>query len=134
MLENKSYRCIGIIKNIIICIYDLMLLFSILFFLSLPVIAFTNGGVILNNIIYQIYLLIIILLYYIWFWVKHNQTLGMKSWKTYIVNSNNSKNITIWQCMVRILVSLLGGHILLIVYKKSLQDIISGTQIVKEVD
>jgi len=77
---------IGFIKNIIICIYDLMLLFSILFFLSLPLVSFTSGEVISNNIFYQLYLLIIILAYYIWFWVNHNQTLGMKSWKIILLN------------------------------------------------
>ena len=69
-----------------------------------------------GNIAYQLYLLLIILSYYLWFWVKHGQTLGMKSWKAYIVTENNQK-ITISQGLIRILMSLLGGHLLLIFYK-----------------
>ena len=118
---------IGFIKNIIICIYDLMLLFSILFFLSLPLVSFTSGEVISNNIFYQLYLLIIILAYYIWFWVNHNQTLGMKSWKIILLNKDGTRNITITKCILRILFAVLGGHLLLLIHKKSLHDLVSGT-------
>tara|TARA_A100000164_G_C21848319_1_gene743756 strand:- start:784 stop:1179 length:396 start_codon:yes stop_codon:yes gene_type:complete len=124
------YQNIGFIKNMIICLYDLLLLFSILFFLSLPWITFYGGEAIKGNILYQLYLLLIILSYYLWFWVKHGQTLGMKSWKVYIVNEENKK-ITLKQGLIRILMSLLGGHLLLIFYRKSLQDIISKTYILK---
>ena len=127
---NNKYKKIGFIKNIIICIYDLMLLFSVLFFMSLPWIIFTSGEAITGNIFYQLYLLIIILTYYLWFWIKHGQTLGMKSWKTYVLNIDNTR-INIRQGIVRIIVALAGGHLLLIFANKSLQDIISNSQIVR---
>ena len=131
IMKDDVYKSIGFTKNIIICIYDLLLLFSILFFLSLPVIIFSNNELIGQNIFYRIYLLSIIIGYYLWFWIKHNQTLGMKSWKSYIVNKNNGKDLSIKQCILRILISLIGGHLLLIFYKHSLQDIVSKTKLVK---
>ena len=124
-----KYENIGFLKNMVICLYDLMLLFSVLFFMSLPWIMITSGEAITNNIFYQFYLLLIILIYYLWFWVNHGQTLGMKSWKTYVLNQNN-QTITIRQGMIRILISLVGGHLLLIFNKRSLQDIISKTHII----
>ena len=124
-----KYENIGFLKNMVICLYDLMLLFSVLFFMSLHWIMITSGEAITNNIFYQFYLLLIILIYYLWFWVNHGQTLGMKSWKTYVLNQNN-QTITIRQGMIRILISLVGGHLLLIFNKKSLQDIISKTHII----
>ena len=127
---NNKYEKIGFIKNIIICIYDLMLLFSVLFFMSLPWVIFTSGEAITGNIFYQLYLLIIILTYYLWFWIEHGQTLGMKSWKTYILNTDNTR-INIRQGIVRIILALAGGHLLLIFTNKSLQDIISNSQIVR---
>ena len=127
---TNKYERIGFIKNIIICIYDLMLLFSILFFMSLPWVVVTNGEAIIGNIFYQLYLLIIILTYYLWFWIKHGQTLGMKSWKTYVLNTDNTK-INIRQGILRIIVALIGGHLTLVFTKKSLQDIISKSHIVK---
>lgn len=127
---NNKYEKIGFIKNIIICIYDLMLLFSVLFFMSLPWVIFTSGEAITGNIFYQLYLLTIILTYYLWFWIEHGQTLGMKSWKTYVLNTDNTR-INIRQGIVRIILALAGGHLLLIFTNKSLQDIISNSQIVR---
>ena len=124
-----KYENIGFLKNMVICLYDLMLLFSVLFFMSLPWIIVTSGDAVTNNIFYQFYLLLIILFYYLWFWINHGQTLGMKSWKTYVLNQNN-QTITIRQGILRILISLIGGHLLLLFSKKSLQDIISKTHII----
>ena len=128
-MVNK-YEKVGFIKNIIICVYDLMLLFSVLFFMSLPWMIVTSGEAVIGNIFYQLYLLIIILTYYLWFWIKHGQTLGMKSWKTYVLNTDNTK-INIRQGLLRIILALVGGHLVLIFTSKSLQDIISNSHIVK---
>ena len=114
-----KYENIGFLKNMTICLYDLMLFFSVLFFASLPWIMITSGEAITNNIFYQFYLLLIILIYYLWFWINHGQTLGMKSWKAYVLNQNN-QTITIRQGIIRILISLIGGHLLLIFNEKSL--------------
>ena len=130
-MENKEYKNIGFIKNIIICIYDLLLLFSALFFFTLPLLIFSNGEGIGGNIFYQLYLLFIIISYYLWFWIKHNQTLGMKSWKTYIISKDNKKGLSVKQCLLRILIALIGGHLLLLFHKESLQDIISKTRLVR---
>ena len=126
----NKYEKVGFIKNIIICIYDLMLLFSVLFFMSLPWMIVTSGEAVIGNIFYQLYLLIIILTYYLWFWIKHGQTLGMKSWKTYVLNTDNTK-INIRQGILSIILALVGGHLILIFTNKSLQDIISNSHIVK---
>ena len=126
----NKYEKIGFIKNIIICIYDLMLLFSVLFFMSLPWMIVTSGEAVIGSIFYQLYLLIIILTYYLWFWIKHGQTLGMKSWKTYVLNTDNTR-INIRQGILRLTLALMGGHLVLIFTNKSLQDIISNSHIVK---
>ena len=128
-MVNK-YEKVGFIKNIIICVYDLMLLFSVLFFMSIPWVIVTSGEAVIGNIFYQLYLLIIILTYYLWFWIRHGQTLGMKSWKTYVLNTDNTK-INIRQGILRIILALVGGHLVLIFTSKSLQDIISNSHIVK---
>ena len=130
-MKNKNYKNIGFTKNIIICIYDLLLLFSVLFFFTLPLMIFSDGGGIGKNIFYQLYLLSIIITYYLWFWIKHNQTLGMKSWKSYIVNKDNENKLSIKQCLLRMLIALIGGHLFLLFYKESLQDIISKTKLIK---
>jgi|ETNmetMinimDraft_21_1059911.scaffolds.fasta_scaffold00281_6 uncharacterized RDD family membrane protein YckC len=131
-MKNKIYEGIGFIKNILICLYDLMLLFSVLFFLTIPILLFSDGAAITNSTFYQIYLFIIIVTYYSWFWINHGQTLGMKSWRTYLVNVQANDKISISQCLLRIIFALVGGHLLLLFSKKSLQDVISKTRIVKK--
>ena len=130
-MKKINYINIGFTKNIIICIYDLLLLFSTLFFFTLPLMVFSNGEGIGQNIFYQLYLLSIIIAYYLWFWIKHNQTLGMKSWKSYIVNKDNGKKLLISQCLIRMFIALMGGHLFLLFRKESLQDILSKTKLVK---
>ena len=132
-MKEDVFIEIGLIKRLIINIYDLLLLFSILFFATIPLHFFTSGNYIdFNNVVYKIYLFCIIALYYSWFWVNHNQTLGMKAWKTLVINENNHHKITYRQSLVRLIVALMGGHILLLFSKKSLQDILSGTKLVKK--
>ena len=123
---------IGLFKILIICLYDWMILFSILFFLSLPFFITTEEKYLGNNIFFQLYVLFIIIFYYSWFWIKHKQTLGMKSWRVHIENISGSGKISIKQCILRIFFSLIGGHILLIFNDKSLHDLISKTHIIKK--
>tara|TARA_B100000614_G_scaffold205222_1_gene187147 strand:+ start:620 stop:1009 length:390 start_codon:yes stop_codon:yes gene_type:complete len=125
---------IGLFKTLVICLYDWMLLFSILFFLSFPMVFLNQGDNLGNNIFYQLYVFFIIIFYYSWFWKKHKQTLGMKSWRVYIENTSGIGEISIKQCILRIFFSLIGGHILLIFNDKSLHDLISRTRIVKKDD
>ena len=117
---------VGLIKRLLINFYDLILLFAVMYFFTIPVIFITDGNAVLNNIIYQAYLLAIIYLYYAWFWKKYNQTLGMRIWKVKIY-SKYSLEITYLQSLKRILFSLLGGHILLLFSSESLQDKLSNT-------
>ncbi len=131
-MNNKTHGEIGFIKNILICIYDLMLLFSILFFLTIPLLLFSNGSAITNSVFYDVYLFLIIIIYYSWFWINYGQTLGMKSWKTQLINIQTDKKISISQCLLRIIFALIGGHLLLLFSKKSLQDMISKTIITKK--
>lgn len=121
---------VGLIKRLLVNFYDFILLFAVLYFFTIPVILLTDGNAVLNSIVYQIYLIIIIFFYYAWFWKKYNQTLGMKIWKIKIY-SRYALHVSYGQSIKRIIVSLLGGHILLLFKDESLQDIISKTYLEK---
>ena len=121
---------VGLMKRLLINFYDLILLFAVLYFFTIPVIMISQGNAVLDNIFYQIYLIMIIYLYYAWFWRKYNQTLGMKIWKIKIY-SRYSLEITYYQSLKRIVIALLGGHILLLFDEESLQDKISNTYLEK---
>ena len=90
----------------------------------------TDGNAVIGNIFYQTYLIFSVFFYYAWFWRKYNQTLGMKIWKIKIY-SRYSLKITYLQSIKRILIALLGGHILLLINDESLQDKLSNTYLEK---
>ena len=117
---------VGLIKRLLINFYDFILLFAVMYFFTIPVIFITDGNAIINNIFYQIYLILIIYLYFAWFWINYNQTLGMKIWKVKIFSKDTLK-ITYSQSIKRIIISLMGGHILLLFSSESLQDKLSNT-------
>ena len=67
--------------------YDCMLLFSVLFFATVPVLLITRGETINpNNPLYTAYIIGICFLYFGWQWIHGGQTLGMKAWKIRMVN------------------------------------------------
>ena len=121
-MSNK----VGLFKMLLVNFYDLILLFAVLYFFTIPIILLSKGNAVLDNIFYQTYLIAIIFLYYAWFWKRYNQTLGMRIWKIKIY-SRYSLEISYMQSLKRIIVSLLGGHILLLFSNESLQDKISQT-------
>ena len=117
---------VGLFNRLLINFYDVILLFAVLYFFTIPIILFTQGNAVLNSYLYQLYLILIVFLYYAWFWKKYNQTLGMKIWKVKIY-SRCSVDISYLQSFVRIIVALIGGHLMLIFYSESLQDKLSKT-------
>ena len=121
---------VGLFKRLLINFYDVILLFAVLYFFTIPIILFTQGNAVLNNYLYQLYLILIVFLYYAWFWKKYNQTLGMKIWKVKIY-SKYSLEITYIQSIKRIIFALLGGHLLLFFQSESLQDKLSNTYLEK---
>ena len=121
-MSNK----VGLFKRLLVNFYDLILLFAVLYFFTIPIILLSEGNAVLNNIFYQAYLIAIIYFYYAWFWKKYNQTLGMRIWKIKIY-SRYSLEVSYIQSLKRIIIALLVGHVLLLVSNESLQDKISQT-------
>ena len=120
---NKS---VGLLKRILINFYDIILLFAVLYFFTIPVILMTQGNAVIGSLIYKAYIISIVFLYYAWFWRKYNQTLVMKIWKVKIY-SKYSLKISYLQSLKRIIFALIGGHFLLIFNSESLQDKLSKT-------
>ena len=120
---NKS---VGLFKRILINFYDVILLFAVLYFFTIPVILLTQGNAVIGSLVYNAYIISVVFLYYAWFWRRYNQTLGMKIWKVKIY-SKYSLKISYLQSLKRIIFALIGGHFLLIFNSESLQDKLSKT-------
>ncbi|MFK8066848.1 MAG: RDD family protein [Gammaproteobacteria bacterium] len=87
--------------------YDSLLLFSVLLFVTIPVLIINSGEAIYSgNIFFQGYLILVTALYFILPWKLRGQTLGMQSWKIKVV-SDSGESITYHQAIKRILFSCL---------------------------
>jgi uncharacterized RDD family membrane protein YckC len=71
--------------------------------------------------------------FFVYFWTKGGQTIGMRSWRLKVQNLDGS-NISIKQAIIRALTSLLGLGNLLVVLdfknKRALQDYAANTEMV----
>tara|TARA_B100001758_G_C18415916_1_gene619657 strand:+ start:5369 stop:5770 length:402 start_codon:yes stop_codon:yes gene_type:complete len=125
-------------RRIIAIIYDLILVISILFLMSLPLFNFNLQEDIFLKIIVQIYFYLIIQYFFVWFWVNKQGTLGMRTWKLKIVDINGNK-ISYKKAILRFNVAIISilffgfGFIISIFHKdkKCLHDIISKTFLIK---
>ena len=84
-----------------------MLLMSVLFLSTLLILPLVSHTAIESgNVAYNFYLLIMCYLYFCWQWMNGGQTLGMKSWRIQVVNSDG-QNLNGRQASLRFLAALL---------------------------
>lgn len=90
MTENIKY--VGLVRRLMAIMYDLFLLLALLFIATSAVMVFNQGNAIApGHPLYAFYvtcLLIISFCFYGWFWTHGGQTLGMKTWKMKLQQSN----------------------------------------------
>src|SRR5690606_38139322 len=90
-----------------------------------------------NNLAYQLYLLVWAGTYFVWFWTKSGQTIGMLAWKIKLINPNGHLNMK--QASKRYLLGFLGFWGLGLNYwwaffdskKQTPAEIYSGTLMIK---
>ncbi len=66
--------------------YDSLLIIAILFATTAIALVFNDGQAIEASHFYNLFLLLIIYIFYGWFWSRAGQTLGMRVWKIRIVS------------------------------------------------
>jgi uncharacterized RDD family membrane protein YckC len=94
--ETEPYRMQrcnspGLPRRLAAVIYDAMLLFSVLFFATLPVLLLTSGHAVPPaNPVLRLYLVAVAFLYFAWPWTHGGQTLGMRAWRLRVVQVDGS--------------------------------------------
>jgi uncharacterized RDD family membrane protein YckC len=89
-------RAPGLIRRVISALYDLMLLLGVLVMAAaLATIAAETllGGDLTQGwprLLFQVYLLAVCALYYLYFWSAGRQTLGMRAWRLQLVREDGS--------------------------------------------
>ena len=80
----------SMLKHLAAIFYDSLLLFSLFFLATMVLIFFANfESIESNNIAYDLYLLLIAYLYFVWHWVNGGQTLGMRAWHIKLIKQGN---------------------------------------------
>ena len=118
-------------------LYDLFLLFAVLFFAALPpVVLLENPS---GHPLFSVYLYAVIFLFYGWFWTHGGQTLGMRAWRMRVVAADG-KQVNWLQALIRFHAAclswiLLGTGILWALFdsrKQTLHDHLSKTLLIRQ--
>ena len=136
-MEKTPY--VGHFLRIIASVYDFFLLLGVWFLVG-SLALWLNGGEILHPVLGSLLVFISGWLFFTFFWIKNDQTLGMQVWKFKIVNSDpNLDRITLKQTFLRYSVNCgmlaLMGMPLFLIYadskKLAVNDILSKTRLKK---
>lgn len=85
------------------------------------------------NFINQFYLVCVACFFYVYFWCKGGQTIGMRAWRLKVRNLDGSP-ISKGQALIRAVTALLGVGNLLVIFdfknKRALQDYLAKTEVI----
>ena len=129
----------GIARRLASILYESLLAFAVVFFAGLLFHGAASGR--LSGLIrglFQIYLVVILGLYFVWCWHRGGQTLPMKAWKLQLVSADGGP-VSVRRAALRYLlaclsVGLAGTGLVWAVFDRDrqfLHDRLAGTRIVR---
>jgi uncharacterized RDD family membrane protein YckC len=98
----------SLLRRTVCALYETLLLTAVLFFAALPVVVLTNQ--IRGNWVrpaFQVYLVLVAAVYFVFFWAHGGQTLAMKTWGIRLAGGGNGPP-GVRQAFVRYLFALIG--------------------------
>ena len=98
----------GIMRRLFSMLYEILLLLAVLFFSAYIFLAVTqNAQSAAIKVVFQVYLVSIMAIYFLWFWCKGGQTLAMKTWRLRLVSAHGA-SATLSQCGLRFVAAFIG--------------------------
>ncbi len=85
-MGKKDYKPCSFLRRLGAILYDSILLFAVLMFATSLLMPLNGVAIESDNAAYQIYLLIIAYIYFVWQWSFGGRTLGMRTWNIKIMN------------------------------------------------
>lgn len=113
---TEQYPVAGVIRRLAAMVYDSLLVFGVLFTATIPALFLhqqrqvTNNEVIhelsplVDGLLFQLYLVAVVVVFFCWFWKRNGQTLGMQAWRLKLVSSDGNA-LLLRQCLVRLVVA-----------------------------
>jgi uncharacterized RDD family membrane protein YckC len=96
-------------------VYDTLLLLSVLMIATgiivIPLGMVTGEGEIADNLLYRLYLMVLIVGYFVWPWLRGGQTVGMRSWRARLVSMDGSA-VELKQVLIRFFAALLSWAVM----------------------
>ena len=86
---NSTFQLPSLLRRLSCLLYETLLVIAIVFifsFLFSSLAQFKGKGALVN--VFQIYIFLVMAIYFSWFWSKGRSTLAMKTWKLKIVEKN----------------------------------------------
>lgn len=141
----------GLIRRLAAIVYDALIVIALLMFamtLALAAVAVLEKTGLISLVGYQdsadyiqrhalwfqLYLVLWVFWFYLYFWCKAGQTLGMRAWRLLLLQQNGQP-VTLKQALIRSLTALggVGNFWLWVRFKQklALQDQLSGTMVVE---
>jgi uncharacterized RDD family membrane protein YckC len=71
----------------------------------------TGEGEIADNLLYRLYLMVLIVGYFVWPWLRGGQTVGMRSWRARLVSMDGSA-VELKQVLIRFFAALLSWAVM----------------------
>jgi len=130
---------VGLLLRLAAILYDGLLVLALVFLGTLPLVVLNAGEAVpAHTGWYRLWLLAIVGGYFVFFWVRGAETLGMKSWRIMIV-SRDGGPVTVRRAMLRAAASVLSwlpcgaGFLWSLVDSDGLawHDRLSGTKLVR---
>ena len=130
---------VSIARRLVSILYESLLVFAVVFFAGLLFYGAASGRLSgLIRSLFQIYLIVILGLYFVWCWHRGGQTLPMKTWKLRLASADGGP-VSVLRAALRYLlaclsVGLAGTGFVWAVFDRDrqfLHDRLAGTRIVR---
>lgn len=87
---NTHFTYPGFFRRLGTILYDMLIMLALFMIGTWVLLPLTDGQAISpGNVMYQLYLLLIVTAYYTAFWVYGGQTLGMRAWRIRVLTLEN---------------------------------------------
>lgn len=128
----------AVTRRVASMLYEALLVAAVLFVAAFIYILFRNPRLPGGMIFFQLYLLLVVSAYFLWFWTHGGRTLAMKTWRLRLVAADGGR-ISVAQAAIRLVIAALGiacfGIGILWAFwdpeRQFLHDRLAGTRLVK---
>ena len=135
--ERAQFRNAGFSRRLGACFYDGLLILALWMISTLVVIGMNDRQEPLQGPVYQLFLYLESLLFFVYFWTFKGQTLGMQVWRLQVI-SESGHLLNPRQALVRFLITTLSigcfgmGYLwMLAPHGRALHDLLTGTRVIQ---